>query len=108
MRSSWFKWLLILAVLLVSSGGTAHSFADHAGAQAAPCAAHRHHHEAASSHKECCCSCFACPSGLVAPIEPAAPHLIAYDLHLVPARAMPLASRALSPELDPPRPDAVT
>jgi hypothetical protein len=107
MRSSWFKWLLILAVLLVSSGGHAHAVADHAVAKAQSCALHQHQDHVPSrpdSHPECCCTCLACPAGLVAPAEAAAPHPVAYGVTLAPERASPLASRSLSPELDPPRP----
>lgn len=115
MRSPWFKWLLVFAVLLVSSGGNAHALADHAAPQAKPCAAHEHHsddsgpHKAhAAGHQECCCSCFSCPSGLVTPVETAAPNPIAYSLHLAPELASPLAERFLSPELDPPRPGTLS
>jgi hypothetical protein len=111
MRSPWLKWLLVFAVLLLSSGGNAHALADHAAPRAKPCAAHDHHAAGADHHKphaaghqDCCCSCFSSPSGLVTPVESVAPIPVAYDLHLTPARASPLAERFISPELDPPRP----
>ncbi len=114
-RSFWFKWVLIAALLLGSGGGHAHAVADHAWAEATPCAAHEHHHhdgdhaksQAAAGHQDCCCSC-ACPTGMITPAEPAAPRPVAYDLHLTPPLAPPLAGRFLSPELDPPRPDALS
>lgn len=113
MRSPWLKWLLVFAVLLVSSGGNAYALADHAAPQAKPCAAHEHHagadHQShAATHQDCCCGCFSCPSGLVTPVEPAAPNPVAYDLHLAPAPASPLAERFPSPELDPPRPGTLS
>jgi len=110
MRSSWFKWMLIVAVLLMSGSGGAHTVADHhAASKALPCAVHQHHHDGDHhlSH-ECCCSCSACPADLVLPAEPDAPHSVAYDLRLTPEPASPLASRFPSPELDPPRPAAVS
>jgi len=113
-RSVWFKWVMIFALLLVSSGGHAHAVADHARVEATPCAAHEHHHDgdhsksrAAAGHQDCCCAC-ACLADLIAPAEPAAPRLVAYDLHLAPEPASPLASRFLAPELDPPRPGALS
>lgn len=110
MRASWFKWLLVFTVLLMSSGGNAHAHSDHAVAHATPCEAHEHHQggDHQKSHQECCCTCLACPSGLVMAIEPAAPNPVAYELDLAPARAAPLASRFLSPELDPPRLSALS
>jgi len=114
-RSFWFKWVMIIALLLVSSGGHAQAVADHARAEATPCAAHDHHHHdsdhsqshGAAGHQDCCCSC-ACLTDLIMPPEPAAPLQVAYDLHLAPEPASPLASRFLSPELDPPRPSALS
>ena len=109
MRSSWFKWVLIVAVLLVSSGSGAHTLADHAASKAAPCVTHQHHHDADHhlSH-DCCCTCSSCPADLVTPAEPSAPRSVAYDLRLAPEPASPLASRFPSPELDPPRPGALS
>lgn len=109
MRSSWFTWVLVVAALLISSGSGAHTLADHAAAKASPCATHQHHPDADRhlSH-ECCCTCSACPADLVTPAEPETPHSIAYGLHLAPAPASPLASRSPSPELDPPRPVALS
>jgi len=108
MRLPWLKWMLIAAVLLMSGGSGAHSIADH-HAKAAPCVTHRHHHDG-DRHPahECCCSCPACPADLVLPAEPDAPHSVAYDLRLAPEPASPLASRFSSPELDPPRPGALS
>ena len=110
-RSFCFKWVMIVALLLVSSGGHAHAVADHARTEATPCAAHDHHHDGdhskSAGHQDCCCSC-ACLTGLITPAEPTAPRPVAYDLHLTPERVSPLASRFLSPELDPPRPSALS
>lgn len=108
MRTSWVKWVLIVAALLISSGGKAHDIADHA-----PCAVHEHHHDSdhhhhAAGHQECCCTSGACLSVLVMPAEPDAPYPVAYSLHLAPELASPLASRSPSPELDPPRPSALS
>ena len=107
MRFSWIKCMLIVAALFVASRN-AHAFADHAASRTAePCAAH-HHHDAGHQHDECCCSCFNCPAGLIAPFEASAPGQIAYDLHLMPSLAAVLAERSLPPELDPPRPSALS
>ena len=104
MRFSWLKWMLVVASLFVASGN-AHAFSDHAGPKAAePCAAHHHTHH----HDDCCCSCVSCPASLVAPFEASAPSRIAYDLHLTPSLAPVLANRTLPPELDPPRPSALS
>ena len=112
MRFSWLKWMLIVAALFVASGN-AHAFSDHAASRTAePCATH-HHHNAGHQHglighDECCCSCFNCPAGLIAPLEASAPSQVAYDLHLTPSLAAVLANRTQPPELDPPRPSALS
>ncbi|GEM_PF-3793344 len=109
MRFSWLKWMLVVAALFVASGN-AHAFADHAGPHADPCAAH-HHHDAGGhrhSHDDCCCSCFNCPAGLIAPFEASPPGQIAYDLDLAPSLAAAPATRTQPPELDPPRPGALS
>jgi hypothetical protein len=114
-RSFWFKWVMIIALLIVSSGGHAHAVADHAVTEATPCAAHDHHHHdsdhsqsrGAAAHQDCCCSC-AYLTDLITPAEPTAPRPLAYDLRLAPEPAARLASRFLSPELDPPRPSALS
>ena len=113
MRPSWFKWMLIVAALFAASGNR-HSFADHAVSQAQPCATHAHHDtdhrdsQNAAEHRECCCSCFDCPATLVTPFEESAARPVAYSLHWVPGRASPLANRSPAPELDPPRPGALS
>jgi len=107
MRFSRLKWMLIVAALFVA-GGNGHAFADHAAPKIAePCATH-HHHDAGHQHDDCCCSCFNCPAGLIAPFEANAPGQIAYDLHLTPSLATALANRTQPPELDPPRPSALS
>ena len=103
MRPSWFKWVLIVAALLISSGGHAHSIADHTAAHQQ----HHHHHNPAGQ-QECCCSGFACLTVMVMPAQIDAPRPVAYSLHLAPEPAAPLASRLISPELDPPRPAALS
>lgn len=112
MRFPWFKGLLIVAALFIASGN-AHAFAHQAMAKADHCAAVQHHeagHHPApgqSGHDECCCSCLNCPSGLIALLDMTSLSSIVYSLDLAPARAVPLTSRVLSPELDPPRPIAL-
>jgi hypothetical protein len=103
MRSSWLKWMLIVAALFVA-GGTAQAFADHLVKKAEPCAAH-HHQDA--DHQQCCCGCLDCPAGLISPADEAG-HPRAPGLGLAPVRVPPLASRFLPPEPDPPRPDALS
>jgi len=105
--------MLIVAALFVA-GGNAHAFADHAAPQAQPCAEHHHldsdHHQShgAAGHQECCCSCFNCPASLITPFEDSPPRPAAYASRLTPDRAAPLANRFLPPELDPPRPSALS
>jgi hypothetical protein len=113
MRFSWLKWMLIVAALFVASGN-AHAFAGNAAAKTAePCAAHHHdagHHHSHGliGHDDCCCSCANCPAGLIAPFEAGAPSQVAYDLDLAPSLAAVLADRTQPPELDPPRPGALS
>ena len=97
--------MLVVAALFVASGN-AHAFAHHAVPKAEPCAAHHHHHD--TGHQDCCCSCFNCPAGLIAPFEASAPGRVAYALHLAPSLAATLTDRPQPPELDPPRPSALS
>jgi hypothetical protein len=113
MRSSWVKWLAVVAVIFMASGN-AHASSEHAHFHSVPCA---HHHEADESHaahnhaadaKECCCRCLGCPSALVEPFADLTPRSVTYEQRWLPARSEVLVDRPLSPELDPPRPGALS
>jgi hypothetical protein len=113
MRLSWLKWIAIVAALFVASGN-AHAFADHAMPKTEQCLVHQHHDgqhrhfHGTVSLEECCCSCASCPAGLMTPLDGLVPHPAPYAADLAPAPASPLANRFLLPELDPPRPIALS
>src|SRR5579859_1567690 len=105
--------MLIVAALCVA-GGNAHAFADHAAPRVEPCEAHSHHEpgdrhsQGAAGHQQCCCSCFSCPVSLITPFEGSTARPVAYASRLTPSKAAPLANRFSPPELDPPRPSALS
>lgn len=103
MRFSGLKWVMVFAMLFIASGNAhGHSVMEHAGPQAEQCA-HHQPHQAPAGHQDCCCTCLNCPAGLMTPYEANIAHRAAYSVRLTPDRAVPLASRSLSPEPGPPR-----
>jgi len=113
MGTSWVKLLVVAAALFIASGTAhAHAKAPHEESLSAPCAAHDHkdagHPQNAGDDGDCCCGCFNCASGIILPPNAIAPSLVAFDMAFGPPRATPLKSHMFSPELDPPRPIALS
>ena len=125
MRSLLMKCLvLVLSLALVSGNAHAALSLDGAAAPSVPCAeGHEHHHalaidvsDAANNHDKrhhhagdaCCCECLGCTAAMVLTPPVALISLrFVRGIHIERA-ASSLAGRVLGPELDPPRPSALT
>src|SRR5438128_1279019 len=116
MRSLWVRCLVVLLTVALASGN-AHAALHIGGAHPEPCPERRAHHTGKTSpdhqHRHdnglaCCCDCLGCTSAVYLPPElSVTPAGLAAQVHYD-ALTASLSGRALLPELDPPRPGALT